>query len=68
MAYLLISEDALLALFTEARMLEELVERIRDALGTDEVGDDLIEVARNAHRAEMELGGHYLAGTLQHAE
>lgn len=28
---------------------------IKDALGTDEDGDALIEVARNAHRAEQEL-------------
>lgn len=32
-----------------------LVQDIKDALGTDENGDALIEVARNAHRVEMEL-------------
>jgi hypothetical protein len=30
-------------------------QRIKDALGTDEDGDALIEVARNAHRAEQQL-------------
>lgn len=30
-------------------------QQIKDALGTDEDGDALIEVARNAHRAEQEL-------------
>lgn len=34
---------------------EELVKRLADALGTEETGEDLIEVARNAHRAEQEL-------------
>jgi hypothetical protein len=38
---------------------EELIIRIMDALGTDETGEALIEVARNAHRAEMELASHY---------
>jgi len=33
----------------------ELIQRIKDALGTDEDGDALIEVARNAHRAERDL-------------
>lgn len=30
-------------------------EAIKDALGTDEDGEALVEVARNAHRAEREL-------------
>lgn len=34
---------------------QELIDRIADALGTAECGEALIEVARNAHRAEMEL-------------
>lgn len=33
----------------------ELVKRIQDALGTAEEGEALVEVARNAHRAEQEL-------------
>lgn len=33
----------------------ELIDRIRDALGTAEEGENLIAVARDAHRAEMEL-------------
>lgn len=32
-----------------------MVSRIQDALMTAEEGDALVEVARNAHRAEMEL-------------
>lgn len=32
-----------------------LVDRIREALGTEEDGDALVEIARNAHRAEQEL-------------
>ncbi len=31
------------------------IKRIQDALGTAEEGEALIEVARNAHRAEQEL-------------
>jgi hypothetical protein len=34
-----------------------LMERIQDALGTAEEGDALVEVARNAHRAEQRLSG-----------
>jgi hypothetical protein len=37
----------------------ELIKRIQDALGTGETGEALIEVARNAHRAEMELASTY---------
>lgn len=36
----------------EFEMASELIRRIQDALGTAETGDALIEVARNAHRAE----------------
>ena len=35
----------------------ELINRIRDALGTAEEGENLIAVARDAHRAEYELAG-----------
>lgn len=34
---------------------DQLLQRIKDALATDENGEALIEVARNACRAEMEL-------------
>lgn len=37
----------------------EVIKRIKDALGTDEDGEALVEVARNAHRAEMELASHF---------
>lgn len=37
----------------------ELIKRIQDALGTAETGEALIEVARNAHRAELELASTY---------
>jgi ribosomal protein L7/L12 len=33
--------------------------RIADALGTAETGEALVEVARNAHRAEQELASQY---------
>lgn len=36
-----------------------LINKIQSALGTNECGDNLIEVARNAHRAEMELASTY---------
>lgn len=32
-----------------------LIQSIKDALGTAEDGEALVEVARNAHKAEMEL-------------
>lgn len=32
-----------------------LIQQIKDALGTAEDGEALVEVARNAHRAEQEL-------------
>jgi hypothetical protein len=33
----------------------KLIKSIQDALGTAETGEALVEVARNAHRAEQEL-------------
>lgn len=33
----------------------ELIRRVQAALGTEEEGEALVEVARNAHRAELEL-------------
>ncbi len=38
---------------------EELIKRIQDALGTEETGEALIEVARNAHKAELEMASMY---------
>lgn len=35
--------------------LTKLIGDIQSALGTAETGNALVEVARNAHRAEMEL-------------
>ena len=40
---------------------DELIERIKAALGTDEDGGALVEVARNAHRAELELAARIKA-------
>jgi hypothetical protein len=34
---------------------QSFIKRIQDALGTAEEGDALVEVAQNAHHAEMEL-------------
>ena len=39
----------------------ELIQRIKDALGTDEDGEALIEVARNAHTAEQVLAAEQRA-------
>lgn len=35
---------------------DDLLDAIRAALGTEERGDDLVEVARSAHEAEQLLG------------
>lgn len=35
----------------------ELIARIQAALGTDETGDNLVAVARDAHEAELRLSG-----------
>lgn len=37
-----------------------LIQRIKDALGTDEDGDALVEVARNAHAAERAYAAQQL--------
>lgn len=42
-------------------MTTPMLEAIRDALGTEETGDGLIEVARNAHRAEQKLAAFMAA-------
>jgi hypothetical protein len=39
--------------------MNDLIKCIQDALGTAETGDALVEVARNAHRAERELASQY---------
>lgn len=44
-------------------VLEKLVRDIQGALGTEEDGAALVEVARNAHRAEQEL-----AAAIRHGE
>lgn len=44
---------------TELAVLRDFIKRIQDALGTEETGEALIEVARNAHKAEMELASTY---------
>lgn len=36
-----------------------IIKPIQDALDTEENGDALVEVARNAHRAEMELASFH---------
>lgn len=38
-----------------AERAEVLIESVQGALGTEETGEALIEVARNAHKAELEL-------------
>ncbi len=42
-------------LLAEVVRLENLVTRIQGALGTGEMGDNLVAVARDAHTAEQEL-------------
>jgi len=37
------------------QQLENLIDDIRGALGTEETGKNLVEVARAAHQAEQEL-------------
>ncbi len=41
------------------QQLYPILKRIADALGTEEIGEALIEVARNAHRAEQELASQH---------
>lgn len=47
--------NAAISMAKEVQALVTLIQRIKDALGTEENGEALVEVARNAHRAEMEL-------------
>lgn len=47
-------------LITPDRALDralDLLNRIRDALGTEETGENLVKVASDAHIAEQELAG-----------
>ena len=48
--------------------LTVLIKHIQDALGTAEQGDALVEVARNAHRAEQELAGRLRAAEMEEIE
>jgi hypothetical protein len=57
--------DALESLLRELRSLNDLIYSIQSALGTEEIGEYLVSVARDAHRAEMKLSGLYLNGTLK---
>lgn len=41
------------------KALLQLVKDVQDALGTAEEDAALVEVARNAHRSEMELASHF---------
>jgi hypothetical protein len=50
---------AALSMAEEIIALTELIDKIKSALGTEENGDALIEVARNAHKAEMELASYH---------
>ena len=43
----------------KVQSLENLISNIQSALNTEETGEALVEVARNAHRAEMELASEY---------
>jgi len=54
---------AAISMAKEILALVELIDRIKAALGTEENGDALVEVARNAHRAEMELASTYNFGS-----
>ncbi len=47
--------DLLKLMERKVERLEDLVQRIKDALGTEEEGKALVEVARAAHAAEQEL-------------
>lgn len=40
---------------TKEGMYKDQLKQIADALGTDEMGTNLVEVARNAHKAEQRL-------------
>ena len=42
----------------ELKQAKHLIKRIQDALGTEEEGNDLVEVAQNAHIAEMRLAAY----------
>jgi len=53
-----------IAMAKEVQALVALIDRIKAALGTEENGEALVEVARNAHRAEMELASTYNFGSL----
>lgn len=51
---------------TEVAVLRDFIKRIQDALGTEETGEALIEVARNAHRCELELASYHNVDLCDH--
>lgn len=51
--------SAAISMAKEVLAMVEFVDRIKAALGTEEAGEALIEVARNAHKAEMQLASVY---------
>lgn len=59
------SYDVALKLAQTLVVHAELIKRIQDALGTAETGYALVEVARNAHKAEMELASTYNFGSFE---
>jgi len=46
-------------IWSRRRQDRALVEQIKAALGTQENGEALIEVVRNAHKAELKLAKYY---------
>lgn len=44
---------------TEVAILRDFIKRIQDALDTQETGEALIEVVRNAHKCELELASYH---------
>ena len=56
---------AAVSMAKEVLALVALIDRIKAALGTEENGDALVEVARNAHRAEIELASTYNFGSFE---
>jgi hypothetical protein len=53
------SLTAAISMAKEVVALVALIDRIKAALDTEENGEALVEVARNAHRAEMKLASTY---------
>jgi hypothetical protein len=53
---------------TAAHQALALIRSIKDALGTEETGEALVEVARNSHKAEMELAAQQRANDLDQCD